>query len=651
METTPAVTRTREIDLILRETFFGNPDRSSVTVSRDGRYLAYLAPHNGVMNVWVESIAGGSARPVTAADRRPIRSYFWAHNNEQIVYVQDKAGDENWRLYAVDIEGGAEVELTPFDGVQARVVATDRDHPDEILAAINNRVPQFHDVVRINTRTGARELVFQNDEGWTGFVADATFALRVVTRVTPDGGELAMIRDTDDGDWRELAHWSMTDSMSSHPIGFARDNETLYLSDSRNADTAGLYAAKTGDDGSSQYELIARDDRADLYGAIQHPETGRLQAVSFQYKRVEWKILDEAISDDWQVLRGVADGDFTITSRSADDSKWTVAYTVDDGPVRYYLYDRLNREPRFLFVNQSALEGKTLATMKPVIINSRDGLELVSYLTTPPGMIARDLPMVLLVHGGPWGRDSWGYHAIHQWLANRGYAVLSVNFRGSTGFGKSFINAANREWSGRMHDDLIDGVGWAVDQGIADESRVAIMGGSYGGYAALVGMTFTPDVFAAGVSIVGPSHIRTLLESIPPYWEPIKAMFEKRVGGLDETGFLDRISPLTHVEQIRRPLLIGQGANDPRVKEAESEQIVAAMQERNIPVTYVVFPDEGHGFARPENSIAFWAVTEAFLAKYLGGRYEPIGEAIGASTATVPNGATLVPGLNEAIGD
>lgn len=425
MEKTPPATHTREIDLVPRETFFGNPDRSSVTVSRDGKYLAYLAPHEGVMNVWVASIADGSARPVTAADRRPIRSYFWAHNDEQIIYIQDKAGDENWRLYAVDIESGTEVDLTPFDGVQARVVATDRDHPDEILAAINNRVPQFHDVVRINTRSGAHEVVFQNDEGWAGFVADTTFTLRVITRVTSDGGELAMIRDSDDDDWRELARWRMTDSIGSFPIGFARDNKTLYLSDSRNADTAGLYAATTGDDGTLQLDLIARHDRADLYHAIQHPETGRIQAASFQYERVEWNILDEAIADDWQLLRGVADGDFSISSRSSDDSKWTVAYTVDDGPVKYYLFDRRKREARFLFTNRSALERETLASMKPVIIRSRDGLELVSYLTTPPGVEARGLPMVLFVHGGPWHRDSWGYNGVHQWLANRGYAALA----------------------------------------------------------------------------------------------------------------------------------------------------------------------------------------------------------------------------------
>ena len=635
-------------DLIPREIFFGNPDRASVTVSPDGSRLAYLAPHEGVMNVWVQSIGEDDARPVTRSEQRPIRTFFWAYNNEQIIYAQDKGGDENWRLYAVNLSDLEEVDLTPFEGVQARVVATDRKFPDEILAAVNNRVPQFHDVIRINTRTGERETVFENDDGWASFIADSDFAVRVVTRVTPDGGLESMIRDSNDDVWRDFLRWSMEDSMTSSPLGFARDNKTLYLSDSRRADTAGLYEATFDEEGEFDTNLLARHDRADLDDGEWDPETGRPQAVAFEYDRVEWKILDDTIEEDWQFLHELEDGDFSITSRSLDDRVWTVAFIVDDGPVQYYLYDRSNGQAEFLFTNRTALEDKTLASMKPVVIESRDGLDLVSYLTTPPGVEAGNLPMVLLVHGGPWARDSWGYNPVHQWLANRGYAVLSVNFRGSTGFGKSFVNAGNREWSGKMHDDLIDAVEWAVGQGVANEDQVAIMGGSYGGYATLVGMTFTPEVFAAGVSIVGPSHVRTLLESIPPYWEPVKAMFDARVGSLDEEEYLDEISPLNRVEEIRRPLLIGQGANDPRVKESESEQIVTAMQERNIPVTYVLFPDEGHGFARPENSIAFWAVTEAFLAEHLGGRYEPLDEAIGASSATVPEGAELVPGLKDA---
>jgi dipeptidyl aminopeptidase/acylaminoacyl peptidase len=331
----------------------------------------------------------------------------------------------------------------------------------------------------------------------------------------------------------------------------------------------------------------------------------------------------------------------------------------DVGPVRYYLYDRGAKKARYLFNNRPELEGLPLAKMHPVVIRSRDGLDLVSYLTLPA---ASDLdgdavpdspvPMVLLVHGGPWARDSWGFNPLHQWLANRGYAVLSVNYRGSTGFGKKFVNAANKEWAGKMHNDLLDAVDWAVERKIAQKDNVAIMGGSYGGFATLVGLTFTPDVFACGVDIVGPSNIRTLLETIPPYWAPAVAMWKSRVG--DHTSaegreFLDSRSPLTRVANIKKPLLIGQGANDPRVKQSESDQIVKAMQEKNIPVTYVLFPDEGHGFTRPQNRMSFFAVAEAFLGEHLGGKVEPIGSDLKGASIEVPAGADQVPGLETAI--
>jgi dipeptidyl aminopeptidase/acylaminoacyl peptidase len=384
-----------------------------------------------------------------------------------------------------------------------------------------------------------------------------------------------------------------------------------------------------------------------------------MQAVAFNYARPEWKVLDRSIQADLDYLKTVAGGDISVTSRTLDDRTWTVAYLMDNRPVRFYLYDRTARRARFLFTNRKALEDLPLATMHPVVIESRDGQDLVSYLTLPVdsdrgrrGRPDRPLPMVLAVHGGPWARDGWGLIPEHQWLANRGYAVLSVNFRGSTGFGKRFINAANGEWAGKMHDDLIDAVNWAVQERIADKDRIAIMGGSYGGYAALVGLTFTPDVFACGVSLVGPSSIITLLNTIPPYWEPEIAMFTTRVGDhRTEEGrrFLESRSPLTFVEGIRRPLLIGQGANDPRVKQSESDQIVDAMQRKGIPVTYALYSDEGHGFARPENRMSWSAVVEAFLSRHLGGRFEPVGNDFAGSTITVPTGAGGAPGLEEAL--
>ena len=641
----PAATA-QPTDLIPRNIFFGNPDRAAVQVSPDGTRLSYLAPSQGVMNVWVQTIGQEDARVVTRSTERPIRTYFWAHNAEQIIYAQDRGGDENFNLFAVNLATGEEQNLTPFENIQARVTATDRNFPDDILVGINNRNPALHDVWRINTRTGERELIHQNDAGFAGFIADSDFAIRVALRLNQFGGLDAYIRDSADADWYELAKWNMIDAANSGPAGFTRDGRTLYVTDSRDADTSRLYAYTVDENGRISYNLIAHNDLADLSGVITDPDTGRVQAVSFEYARTEWTVLDESIRDDWNFLSTVTDGDMNITSRDHADNRWVVAYIRDNGPVEYYLYDRSRRQARYLFTNRAELEGLRLSRMEPVIIEARDGLNLVSYLTLPAGMEnQRRLPMVLLVHGGPWARDSWGLNGVHQWLANRGYAVLSVNFRGSTGFGKEFLAAGNREWAGKMHDDLIDAVNWAIERGTADPDRVAIMGGSYGGYATLVGLTFTPEVFAAGVDIVGPSNVRTLLESIPPYWEPVKAMFETRVGSLDEPDYLDSISPLTHVDRIQRPLLIGQGANDPRVKVQESEQIVDAMQERDIPVTYVVFPDEGHGFARPVNSLAFWAITEAFLATHLGGRLEPLTDEVDRSTAQIPAGKELIPAL------
>jgi len=637
-----------ELPLIDRSVFFGNPERARVRISPDGRHLAYVAPHKGVLNVWVHRLDHDDARPITDSTDQPIRNYRWARNAEQILYLQDRDGDENDHVYAVDLSTGRTTDLTPHDGVKAYIVAADRNHPDEILVGMNKRTAQLFDVWKINTRTGDSSMVFENDGAYINFVADSNLDVRVVGRFRRDGGTEAFIRDSADAGWYELARWDPQDAATSSVLRFDRSGDTLYVVDSRRADTGRLHAYTVDESGTRSYEQLAAHPRADLDDVLFDPKTGRPQAVSFEYDRVQWKVLDDSIADDWSYLQQITDGDLQVTSRSNDDRLWTVAYVDDDGPVRYYLYDRDAVEAEFLFTNRPELENLPLAEMEPVIIRARDGLELVSYLTLPPDVsmsTAENLPMVLLVHGGPWARDSWGYNPMHQWLANRGYAVLSVNFRVSTGFGKAFVNAGDREWARGMHNDLIDATLWAVDKEITDPKRVAIMGGSYGGYATLVGLTFTPEFFAAGVDIVGPSHVRTLLESIPPHWEPVKAMFNARVGRLDEQAYLDSISPLTRVDEITRPLLIGQGRNDPRVKESESRQIVEAMQKKNLPVTYVLFPDEGHGFARPVNNMAFFAITEAFLHEHLGGRMQPIGSAVRQSSAMIEAGAELIPGL------
>ncbi len=648
----------KDVALIDREVFFGNPDKAGARLSPDAKRLSYLAPSNGVLNVWVGPADDPSAAKVVTKDtKRGIRNYFWAYTNKHIIYLQDTGGDENWHVYLTDLDSGETTDLTPLEKVQARIDGVSYKFPNEIMVGLNDRNEQLHDVYKVKLDTAERKLVQKNDGDFTSFVIDEDYKVRFASRSLPDGGREYLEPDGDG--WKQFMSVSMEDEMTTGPAGFDKTGEILYLIDSRGRDTGALYAwnLKTGDK-----KMIAGNDKADVGSVISHPTENTIQAVAFTYLREEWDILDPAIQADFDYLHSVTDGEIQVASQSLDNNHWVVAFVEDNGPVRYYRYDREGeKKATFLFTNRKSLEGLPLAKMHPLLIPARDGLQLVSYLTLPPGTDSDNdarpsepLPLVLDVHGGPWARDDWGYNPVHQWLANRGYAVLSVNFRGSTGFGKSFVNAGNKEWAGKMHFDLLDAVDYCVKEKIAEPKRVGIMGGSYGGYATLVAMTMTPDVFACGVDIVGPSNIITLLQTIPPYWKPDIQMFKDRVGDFDsEEGqkFLLERSPLTHVAEIKRPLLIGQGANDPRVKQSEADQIVAAMKEKKIPVVYVLFPDEGHGFARPANRLSFNAVTEAFLAEYLGGRYEPIGGDFKGSSITVPAGADDVPGLAEALKD
>ena len=641
-----------EPELIPRKTLFGNPERTDVRISHDGTRISYLAPVDGVMNVWVAPVdAVQEARPVTEDTDRGIRLYFWTYNPGYIMYVQDRAGDENWHVYAVDVESGETMDLTPFEGVHAMPEPPSDRFPDEVVIGINNREPQHHDLHRVNILTGESQLIVTNDFGAAGFVIDRDLNPRLAHVVPPQGGS-HLLSLSDSGEWELSMTIGPEDDLTTFPLYFDAEGRTLYMFDSRNRDTSALVAvdAETGD-----AHEVAADPRADVAGTMIHPVTRHPQAVAFEYDRVEWKILDDSIASDIERITDDRKGQFSVTSCSMDESKWIIEYERDNGPRTYYLYTRDTGDLDYLLSDRPDLEGFELASMHSAIVRSRDGLDIIVYYTLPVGSTdttvdrpAESLPTALLVHGGPWGRDSWGYDAEHQLLANRGYAVISVNFRGSTGFGKQFVNAGNLEWAGAMHDDLIDVVEWAVEQGIADRDRIAIMGGSYGGYATLVGLTFTPEAFACGVDIVGPSNLNTLLESVPPYWEPMIAMFRTRVGDNsteDGMQLLAERSPLSRVDSIVRPLLIGQGANDPRVKQAESDQIVNAMKEGGIPVTYVLYPDEGHGFARPENNLSFMAVAEAFLARCLGGRFEPIGDDFRDSSIQVLAGESDVPGL------
>jgi dipeptidyl aminopeptidase/acylaminoacyl peptidase len=648
-----------DIPLIPRDVLFGNPQKAQARISPDGKWLSFLAPVDGLLNIWVAPIDDLSkAVPVTREKKRPITTGHWAYDGRHILYQQDAGGNENFHIYATDVVTHETKDLTPIDGVRAEVEGVSEKFPHEILVGLNDRNPQLHDIWRVNIDTGEKTLR-QTNPGVAGFLTDDDFKVRMAFNYTPTGGSVWQLPEGE-GDkqtWKDFQEFGPEDAMTSSPSGFDKTGRILYYEDSRNRNTSGLFSINLD---TKEVKLIAENPKCDVGGIMAKPKEKTLQAVSFTYSRTEWQILDPAIAEDIKYLKSLEDGEMLVTSRTQDDTQWTVAFILDNGPVKFYRYIRSpERKAIHLFDNRDDLKDYPLVKMHTPVIKSRDGLDLVCYLSLPPGsdpdgdgVPNQPVPLALDVHGGPWARDGWGLNAQHQWLANRGYAVLSVNYRGSTGFGKEFLNASNGEWAGKMHDDLLDAVKWATDKKIAIPEKVAIMGGSYGGYATLVGLTFTPETFACGVDTVGPSSLVTLMHNVPPYWMPFMPVMKLRVGDVDtEEGRAELLkrSPLSLVDKIKKPLLIGQGANDPRVKRVEADQIVKAMTEHQIPVTYVVFPDEGHGFARRENDKSFNAVTEAFLAQQLGGRFEPVGHDFDGSTITVPTGADQVPGLVDAL--
>ena len=604
--------------LIPRAVLFGNPEKTGPQLSPDGTKLAYLAPQDGVLNVWVRTLGQTDDRVVTRDTQRGIRSFFWQGDSAHLLYLQDTGGDENFHLYQTEITTQQTEDLTPFPGVRAAPLALNPNIPDRMLVTLNRRDPRVFDAYDLNLKTRALTLDTENPGDVAGFSADNALKVRAAQVQLPDGSTEIRVPG-DAGGWRVFLRWG-ADETGGGVSGFSPDNSKMWVIHSVGANAARLLEidAVTGES-----TVVAEDPSFDLSGILRHPKTRALEAVQFTRARQEWTALDPALAADFAALKAVTDGDFSITSRDLADMHWVVAYAKDSGPTRFYLYDRSAKTATLLFSSQPALEEYTLAPMTPVTFPARDGLSLSGYLTVPVGAEPKNLPLVLLVHGGPWARDVWGYSATVQMLVNRGYAVLQINFRGSSGYGKAHLNAGDREWGAKMHTDLLDGKEWAIAEGYADPTKVAIMGGSYGGYATLAGLAFTPEEFVCGVDIVGPSNLLTLLQTIPPYWSTLVATFYKRMGKLEEVEFLKERSPLFAAGNITKPLLIAQGANDPRVKQAESDQIVAAMRERSLPVEYIVFPDEGHGFARPENNRKFIAATEAFLARYLGGRAEP----------------------------
>jgi dipeptidyl aminopeptidase/acylaminoacyl peptidase len=645
--------------LIPRAVLFGNPDRTSVQLSYDGRFLSWRAPVDGVLNVLVAPVDNlAAARPVTNGTQRPIYGYLWAYDNRTIVYADDVGGDENIRIFAVDTATLAKRDLTPLAGVKAELQGVSPRHRTLVAIGLNDRDVQWHDLWHIDIATGERRLVRENRDQIAGYVLDQDLMPRLVSRSQPDGSEiLYKVKGERHETLEPVLTVPYSDTFTTSPKHFTADGKAYYLASSLGRDRAGLFKV---DLATGAQTLVAEHPKVDVGGEMLDARTLEVTAVSVTHLRQEWIAIDKTVGADLAWLKDELKTDLRVSSQTEDDSRWVVISTSAGQPGVYHLFDRPRRRLTRLFSWQPQLERHTLAPMHGHIVRSRDSLNLVSYLTLPasePGARpARPLPLVLNVHGGPWARDTYGFDAEHQWLANRGYAVLAVNYRGSSGFGKAFVNAGDLEWGGRMHDDLIDAVNWAVAEGIADRDRVAIYGASYGGYAALVGATFTPEVFRCAVSVVGVSNLETFIASIPPYWQSFFENLARRIGDpRTEAGraHLRARSPLNRASAIAKPLLILQGANDPRVKQAESDQIVAAAKARGLPVTYALYPDEGHGFIRPANSISSYAIVEAFLAQHLAGtggstRFEPIGADLQGASLTV-DGAQHVPGLEAAL--
>ncbi|MFB3765161.1 MAG: alpha/beta fold hydrolase [Methanotrichaceae archaeon] len=650
------------VPLIPRSILFDNPEQAVIGLSPDGSKISYCAPVNGVLNIWVGPADNPkAAKPVTNDTRRGIEIYNWAYTNDHILYLQDKNGDMNWQIYCLNLSSRKIKNLTPFEGTQAWIKTLSPKFPDEVIIELNKRDPRFADIYKLDIITGNLTLIQKNDEGFVRFYIDDDYRVRFGIKINSDG-EKEIFEKTEKGDWKLFSKIEKEDDLTTDIIGFDKTGEIMYMWDSRGRNTAALYAVNTI---TGEKTLIADDPKADLVdftgeNILIHPKEKTIQAVATNYERKHWRIIDPSIEGDIKYLSTVAKDDFSVTSQTLDGDAWIVTYTMDDGPSIIYYYDRNKKEARLLSSGSKELEGRPFAKMHPAIIKSRDGLNLVSYYTLPMNSDSngdripdKPLPMILLVHGGPEERDIWGFNPKHQWLANRGYAVLSTNFRGSTGFGKNFTNAGNLEWGRKMQDDLIDALNWSIQEGIADPQKVAIMGGSYGGYATLAGLTFTPETFACGVDMYGPSNLITLLENFPAWMEPSMGRLATTIGGnlSTEKGriLLAERSPLNYVDCIQRPLLVEQGSNDPIVKRNESDQIVQAMQEKNLSVIYVLFSDEGHYIARPENNIAFYAVAEAFLSQHLGGRLEPIDDDLQGSSITIPVGAKEIHGLEEAL--
>ncbi|HEX9890002.1 MAG TPA: S9 family peptidase [Nitriliruptorales bacterium] len=616
-------------ELISRDLLLGDPERLNPKLSPDGTRLAYLAPAGGVMNLWVADLTPEGVvneRPVTRETERGIGvagavagQALWAHNGRHLLYLQDDHGDENWRLYAIDLETDEIVDLLPFDGVAVQVLGTSPDLPDQLVVGVNARDARWHDAYLVDLSDGAVDLLYENP-GFVGLTTDTKLQVRAATEMRPDGGIEIHVRETPDDAWRVLLSATMEDAKATQVVSFTRDGQGLVVVSPYEADTARLLRL---DLVSGRQEILVEDEQYDVTSALLDHDTREPMAAAVVRAKPELVVLDDRIRGDIERLGQLLEGQLAFVSRDHADRRWIVSDIRSDAPGSYHLYDRDTRELTLLFHSRPGLDGAPLAPSEPFSFAARDGLAIHGYLTYPVGVPREQLPTVFYVHGGPWARDVWMFNFVIQLLANRGYLVVQVNYRGSSGYGKAFLNAGNKEWAGKMHDDLMDARQHLIDHGWADPDRIAITGGSYGGYAALVGATFTPEAFACAAEICGPSNLLTLLRSFPAYWTPMLKFWHDRVGDPDtEEEFLWERSPLSRVDDIARPLLVIQTENDPRVTQGEAEQIVAALQEKGIDHEYVLIPGEGHGFSTVESRTAVYAPIERFLAKHLGGRSE-----------------------------
>jgi dipeptidyl aminopeptidase/acylaminoacyl peptidase len=625
--------------LIPREILFANAERSTPALSPNGQQIAWLAPDpNGVVNIWVDSIEGGKARVVTNENRRPINWYTWAGDSQHLLYFQDNAGDEIDHLFSTDLTNSVVRDLTPFRGVRAQNILLDLRHPRFVLIGLNLRDRQAFDMYRVDLETGAITLEATNPGDVLTWTTDRNFVIRAATAFDGKTGQTVIrVRDAVDKPWRDLVVMPFERALFNGEVvegsliaGFTSDNKSLIIHSALHSDKGQLVEVDL--QSGKELRILAQDPDSDVADSplgnkpnvLRDPRTGAIQAAEFYRTESHWVFLDPKVKTDFALISKSVPGQVNLISRDQEDKKWIIAARRSDAPAVYYLFDRGSGKITKLYDEHPTLSRSTLAPKKPIIIKSRDGLELISYLTTPPGVEVKQLPLVLLIHGGPWFRDYAEFDPEVQLLANRGYAVLQVNYRGSTGLGLKFFNAGTNEWGRGTQRDLYDAVQWAIDQGIADPRRVAAMGWSGGGFGTLLCLEQRPDLFACGVDGVGPAELATLYRSFPSYWSNILMRWRRRGGDFDHNEKLNReVSPLYHVDKIRAPLLIGQGKNDPRVTIANVNGMVAALRRAKREVTYVVYPDEGHGFARPENNFDFYGRVEEFLARHLGGRAEP----------------------------